>query len=113
MTENWIFLKQETDELRKLQDEQKFVFNIHPQLTKTEVKRWIEESFLVKVVSLNTQRITKKEKRRGRHIAYPVRYKTIIVRIDLNTNPGNVKLNDSSLIKKETSIADIIPANTY
>jgi ribosomal protein L23 len=111
MIKNWIFLKQETDQLRKLQTEGKFVFNIHPELTKQEVKEWIEKSFSTQVLSVNSQRVAKKQKRRGRHIAYPIRYKTITVTVKLypkklkarliTDNSDNQPNTSQNIIKKE------------
>ena len=82
MVHKWIFLKRATDESNKLKQKGKFSFNIHPRFTKTEVKRWVELTLGIKVLAINTYHSIKKQKRRGRNLAYPVRHKTVVVSFD-------------------------------
>lgn len=82
MVHKWIFLKPATDELNKLKQKGKFSFNIHPRFNKTEVKKWIELTLGIQVLAINTYHPIKKQKRRGRNLAYPVRHKTVVVSFD-------------------------------
>jgi large subunit ribosomal protein L23 len=79
MIDTFMFLAEETDRSRILRNNGQYTFSVHQKISKTEVKRWIETVFKVKVIGLNSKRPSKKQKQRGKRIGYPVRYKQIIV----------------------------------
>jgi large subunit ribosomal protein L23 len=63
----------------RLLEKRQYTFDVDVKATKTEVKRWIEGFFSVKVIGMNSHRPPKKKKRIGSVIGYPVRYKRMIV----------------------------------
>jgi large subunit ribosomal protein L23 len=63
----------------RLLERRQYTFDVDVKATKTEVKRWIEGFFSVKVIGMNSHRPPKKKKRIGSVIGYPVRYKRMIV----------------------------------
>ena len=79
MIDTFMYLAEETNQSRIIKDKGQYIFNVHQKISKTEVKIWIEKIFKVQVIGLNSKRPSKKQKRRGKRIGYPVRYKQIIV----------------------------------
>jgi large subunit ribosomal protein L23 len=69
----------------RLLEKRQYTFDVDIKATKTEVKRWVEGFFSVKVVGMNSHRPPKKKKRIGYITGYPVRYKRMIVTL----KPGN------------------------
>ena len=63
----------------RLLEKRQYTFDVDLKATKTEVKRWVEGFFNVKVVGMNSHRPPKKKKRVGAIIGYRVRYKRMIV----------------------------------
>jgi large subunit ribosomal protein L23 len=63
----------------RLLEKRQYTFDVDVKATKTEVKRWIEGFFSVKVIGMNSHRPPKKKKRIGSIIGYPVKYKRMIV----------------------------------
>jgi large subunit ribosomal protein L23 len=63
----------------RLLEKRQYTFDVDVKATKTEVKRWIEGFFTVKVIGMNSHRPPKKKKRIGSVIGYPVKYKRMIV----------------------------------
>jgi large subunit ribosomal protein L23 len=63
----------------RLLEKRQYTFDVDIKATKTEVKRWIEGFFTVKVIGMNSHRPPKKKKRIGSVIGYPVKYKRMIV----------------------------------
>lgn len=63
----------------RLLEQRQYTFDVDIKATKTEVKRWIEGFFSVKVIGMNSHRPPKKKKRIGSVIGYPVKYKRMIV----------------------------------
>lgn len=47
----------------RLLEKRKYTFDVDLRLTKTEVKNWVEKSFLVKVIGMNSHRPPRKKKR--------------------------------------------------
>ena len=60
-------------------EENKYVFDVLPKATKPEIKAAIESLFDVKVTSVNTLKLPRKQKRVGRFIGYKAQYKRAIV----------------------------------
>lgn len=63
----------------RLLEKRQYTFDVDLKATKTEVKRWVEGFYNVKVIGMNSHRPPKKKKRVGAVIGYPVRYKRMIV----------------------------------
>jgi large subunit ribosomal protein L23 len=63
----------------RLLEKRQYTFDVDLKATKTEVKRWVEGFYNVKVTGMNSHRPPKKKKRVGAVIGYPVRYKRMIV----------------------------------
>jgi large subunit ribosomal protein L23 len=63
----------------RLLEKNQYTFDVDLKATKTEVKRWVEGFFGVKVTGMNSHRPPRKLKRMGMTLGYPVRYKRMIV----------------------------------
>lgn len=63
----------------RLLEKNQYTFDVDLKATKTEVKRWVEGFFGVKVVGMNSNRPPRKLKRLGVTVGYKVRYKRMIV----------------------------------
>lgn len=63
----------------RLLEKNQYTFDVDLKATKTEVKRWVEGFFGVKVVGMNSNRPPRKLKRLGTTVGYKVRYKRMIV----------------------------------
>jgi large subunit ribosomal protein L23 len=68
-----------TEKATLLLEDNKYVFEIAPQATKTQVKAAIEELFDVKVVKVNTHQPPRKKRRLGRFIGHRAQYKRAVV----------------------------------
>ncbi|MBD3393460.1 MAG: 50S ribosomal protein L23 [Chitinivibrionales bacterium] len=62
-------------------DQNKYVFEVAPRSTKTEIREAIEKLFNVKVLSVNTMVVKGKKKRTGRFVGYRPNWKKAIVKI--------------------------------
>jgi len=60
-------------------EENKYVFDVLPKATKPEIKAAIESLFDVKVTSVNTLKLPRKQRRVGRFVGYKAHYKRAIV----------------------------------
>ena len=60
-------------------EENKYVFDVLPKATKPEIRAAVESLFDVKVTSVNTLKLPRKQKRVGRFIGYKAQYKRAIV----------------------------------
>lgn len=60
-------------------EDNKYVFDVLPKATKPEIREAIESLFDVKVTSVNTLKLPRKQKRVGRFIGYKAQYKRAIV----------------------------------
>jgi large subunit ribosomal protein L23 len=63
----------------RLLEKNQYTFDVDLKATKSEVKRWVEGFFGVKVTGMNSSRPPRKLKRVGATIGYKVRYKRMIV----------------------------------
>lgn len=62
-------------------EENKYVFQVHPRATKPEIRKAVEELFDVKVLSVTTQNVAGKPKRLGRYAGYRANWKKAVVRV--------------------------------
>jgi large subunit ribosomal protein L23 len=62
-------------------DENKYVFRVHPRATKPEIRKAIEELFEVKVVAVKTMNVLGKSKRLGRYEGQRPNWKKAIVTV--------------------------------
>jgi large subunit ribosomal protein L23 len=62
-------------------DENKYVFHVHPRATKPEIRKAVEEIFEVKVLSVTTLNVMGKPKRLGRYAGHRSNWKKAVVRI--------------------------------
>ena len=60
-------------------EDNKYVFDVLPKATKPEIKAAIESLFDVKVTSVNTLKLPRKQRRVGRFVGYKAQYKRAIV----------------------------------
>ncbi len=68
-----------TEDSMMMMDDKKYVFEIHPDATKPEVAKAVEELFGVKVDSVNVINCKKKPKRLGVHMGYTRTWKKAFV----------------------------------
>lgn len=59
-----------------------YAFEVHPQATKDDIRRAVEELFNVKVVGVNTQNRKGKPRRSRMHESYTQDWKKAIVTLD-------------------------------
>lgn len=60
-------------------EDNKYVFDVLPKATKPEIRAAIESLFDVKVTSVNTLKLPRKQRRVGRFVGYKAQYKRAIV----------------------------------
>jgi large subunit ribosomal protein L23 len=68
-----------TEKTIRLLEKNQYTFNVDQKYTKTEMKKWIESFFNVKVKAINSHISPKKKKRIGPIIGHSVRYKRMII----------------------------------
>ncbi|MEM9213871.1 MAG: 50S ribosomal protein L23 [Cyanobacteria bacterium P01_F01_bin.150] len=68
-----------TEKATVLLEENKYVFEVDPRATKTQIRDAVEELFDVKVIKVNTLNNAPKKKRVGKFVGYKARYKKAIV----------------------------------
>lgn len=64
-----------------LREQNKYVFIVHPDATKTQIKEAVRKLFNVKVVSCTTMNVSGKEKRLRGRPGFTASYKKAIVRL--------------------------------
>ena len=62
-------------------DENKYVFRVHPDATKPEIRKAVEELFNVRVTNVNTSNVIGKIKRMGRFAGRRPAWKKAIVTV--------------------------------
>lgn len=70
-----------TEKTIRLLEKNQYSFNVSPKSTKTQIKKWIESFFNVKVKAINSHIPPKKKKRIGPIIGHSVHYKRIIIKL--------------------------------
>ncbi|CAK9188886.1 unnamed protein product [Sphagnum troendelagicum] len=68
-----------TEKTIRLLEKNQYTFDVDQKSTKTEIKKWIEGFFGVKVIRMNSHRPPKKKRRIGPIIGHSVRYKRMII----------------------------------
>ena len=71
-----------TEKTISLLEKNQYSFDVDIKSNKTEIKKWIELFFNVKVRNINSHRLPKKKKRVGTIIGYTVQYKRMIVKLE-------------------------------
>ena len=70
-----------TEKSSDLADKNQYVFKVYPKINKIEIRKAIEELYVVKVVSIKTINVPAKQKRLGKNIGEQKGYKKAIVKI--------------------------------
>ncbi len=70
-----------SEKATNLREQDKYVFVVHPDATKTQIKEAVRKLFNVKVVSCTTMNVSGKEKRLRGKPGYTSSYKKAIVRL--------------------------------
>ncbi len=70
MTEKSMMLREEGN---------KYVFRVHPDANKFQIKQAVETAFKVKVEKINTMNVTGKKKRLGRHQGKKSNWKKAVI----------------------------------
>lgn len=68
-----------TEKATLLLENNQYTFEVAPKATKPEIKAAIEELFDVKVVSVNTLKPPRKQRRVGRFVGHRAQYKRAVV----------------------------------
>ena len=68
-----------TEKATILSEQNKTVFKVHSGATKKNIKKNIEKLFKVKVIKVNSCRLSRKKKRVGKYIGWKPQYKKAIV----------------------------------
>lgn len=68
-----------TEKATRLLEDNKYVFEVVPKATKTEIKAAIEELFEVTVIQVNTMNPPRKQRRMGRFAGHRAQSKRAIV----------------------------------
>ncbi|MBW4650809.1 MAG: 50S ribosomal protein L23 [Kastovskya adunca ATA6-11-RM4] len=74
-----------TEKATMLLEQNQYVFEVVPKATKPEIKAAIQSLFDVKVISVNTLRPPRKQRRVGKFLGYKPQYKRAIVTL----SPGD------------------------
>ncbi len=70
-----------SEKATNLREQDKYVFVVHPDATKTQIKEAVRKLFNVKVVSCTTMNVSGKEKRLRGRPGFTASYKKAIVRL--------------------------------
>nr|QYB18354.1 ribosomal protein L23 [Sphaerocarpos texanus] len=70
-----------TEKTIRLLEKNQYSFDVNIDSNKTEIKKWIELFFNVKVISVNSHRLPKKKKKIGTITGYTIRYKRMIIKL--------------------------------
>ncbi len=69
-----------TEKAARLAEENKYVFQVHPDADKTQIRQAVEKVFGVKVIKVNVVNLQRKSRRtRSGHVLYGQRWKKAIV----------------------------------
>lgn len=68
-----------TEKTIRLLEQNQYTFDVNQKSTKTQIKKWIESFFDVKVKTINSHIPPEKRKRIGPIIGHSVRYKRMII----------------------------------
>ena len=70
-----------SEKANNLREQDKYVFVVHPDATKTQIKESVRKLYNVKVVSCTTMNVSGKEKRLRGRPGFTASYKKAIVRL--------------------------------
>lgn len=73
-----------TEKSCRLIEKNKYTFDVDKKLTKTQIKKILENLFKINIISVNTHLPPIKKKRLGLKQGYKARYKRVIVTIKSN-----------------------------
>ena len=73
-----------TEKSIRLLQQNQYTFHVDSKLTKTEMKSWIEGFFAVKVVGINSSRISNRRKKKGKLSLNSTSKKKMIARLRAN-----------------------------
>nr|AEX37348.1 ribosomal protein L23 [Arbutus unedo] len=68
-----------TEKSMRLSAKNQYTFNVESGSTRTEIKRWVELFFGVKVVAMNSHRLTGKGRRMGRIMEHTTHCRRMII----------------------------------
>lgn len=68
-----------TEKSTRLLENNQYMFDVDPRLTKTKVRELIKELFDVTILSVNSHNSPRKKRRLGQYQGYRPRYKRVIV----------------------------------
>ena len=68
-----------TEKTIRLLERNQYTFDVNKKSTKTQIKKWIENFFHVKVETINSHIPPEKKKKIGSIIGHSVRYKRMII----------------------------------
>ena len=68
-----------TEKTIRLLEQNKYTFDVNQKSTKTQIKKWFESFFDVKVKAINSHIPPEKKKKIGPIIGHSVRYKRMII----------------------------------
>ena len=68
-----------TEKTIRLLEKNQYTFDVNQKSTKTQIKKWIENFFNVKVKTINSHILPKKKKKIGPIIGHSIRYKRMII----------------------------------
>uniref|UniRef100_A0AAT9USQ7 Large ribosomal subunit protein uL23c n=1 Tax=Pallavicinia longispina TaxID=280536 RepID=A0AAT9USQ7_9MARC len=70
-----------TEKAIRLLEKNQYSFDVGTECNKTEIKKWIELFFDVKVTNINSHRLPRKKKKVGAITGYTVCYKRMIIKL--------------------------------
>lgn len=73
-----------TEKSFRLIEKNKYTFNVDKKLTKSQIKKILENLFKINIISVNTHLPPIKKKRLGLKQGYKARYKRVIIKIKSN-----------------------------
>ena len=68
-----------TEKTIRLLEQNKYTFDVDQKSTKTQIKKWVENFFDIKVKTINSHIPPKKKKKIGPIMGHSVRYKRMII----------------------------------
>nr|YP_009667939.1 ribosomal protein L23 [Radula japonica]QCW58714.1 ribosomal protein L23 [Radula japonica] len=70
-----------TEKTIGLLEKNRYIFDVNINSTKTEIKKWIEFFFNVKIITINSHRLPKKKKKFNTITGYSTCYKRVIIKL--------------------------------
>jgi large subunit ribosomal protein L23 len=67
-----------TEKSTRILENNQYTFDVDPTLSKQEIRKFVEESFQVKVVAINTHRPPRKARRLGQYQGFRPKVKRVI-----------------------------------